>query len=129
MTRETGDLVLTAFNARDWDNVVARFAPDGLFYLGPCAPCQGHTAIRKLLDAFGAAYDIRIRHWSHIVDGNRLATQAGARITYKRTVEGLPEARGQTIDMPFATFLTLTDDRVSHFRVIFSPVQWRNAIA
>ena len=49
MTRETGDLVLTAFNARDWDNVVARFAPDGLFYLGPCAPCQGHTAIRKLL--------------------------------------------------------------------------------
>lgn len=126
--RQMGDLLFTTLNARDWDNALGLFGLKAVFHLGPLDTFQGHADARKVFAALSDSYDLRIRSWAHIAEDTRLATQAMMRLDYRKTQAGLPEAKGQVVDLPVAMFLDAPNGVFTRLRAVFSRVDWMNAI-
>lgn len=126
--KQMGDVLFSTLNARDWDNFLGLFDPKAVFHLGPIAPFEGHPDARKVFEALSAVYDLRIKSWLHIAEDTRLATQATMRLDYQKTQAGLPEAKGQVVDLPVAMFLDAPNGVFTRLRAVFSRIDWMNAI-
>ncbi|MBV7378937.1 nuclear transport factor 2 family protein [Maritimibacter dapengensis] len=127
--REMGDVLFSTFNAKDWTNLLAHFSPDAHFRIGSMVSFTGLENAEKVFEKFTCALDITLTRWSHIAEENRVATQATARVTYVQDIPGFPKARGQIVDQPFVAFLDEAGGVFSGVRVLFSPIDWRNAVA
>lgn len=125
---EMGDVLFSTFNAKDWDNLLAHFSPEAHFQVGSLATFNGSENAIQVFETFTRALEIKLIHWAHIAEDNRLATRATARVKYVQNVPGFPEARGQIVDQPFAAFLDEEGGRFTRIRVLFSPIDWRNAV-
>ncbi|MBV7410747.1 nuclear transport factor 2 family protein [Maritimibacter sp. DP1N21-5] len=123
------DVVFAAFNAKDWDNVLAHVDPQCVLEIGPNNTLTGTAGAREIISYYLKFYEMRFISYHHFIDGNRSSTDATMRVKYLATEPGMPEARGQTADVPFACFGEVRNGKYTRIRMIFSFVDWLNIVS
>ena len=127
--REMNDVAFAAFNARDWDNVLALVDPECVLEIGSNARMTGVTGAREIIGFYEQFYEMRFVSYRHFVAAHRSSTEAMMRVKYIATEPGMPEARGQVCDVPFACFGEVRGGRYTRIRMIFSFVEWINIVS
>lgn len=127
--REMNDLAFAAFNARDWDNLLALVHPECILEVGSHARRTGSTGAREIIAYYEQFYEMRFISYRHFISGHRTSTEAMMRVRYVATEPGLPKARGQVCDVPFACFGEVRGGRYTRIRMIFSFVEWINIVS
>ncbi|EAQ14921.1 MULTISPECIES: nuclear transport factor 2 family protein [Maritimibacter] len=122
------DIMFTAVNYRDWENVLRYIGHDTLIQIGPLGELRGKTGADAVIAYFDKHYDYRFLSWQHVVEGNESSTLAVARLTYLETIHGLPEATGQVAEVPVAVFGTWDNGKLTRLRFIISFVDFMSAV-
>ena len=92
------------------------------------AECDAMLA-REIIAYYEQFYEMRFVSYRHFVSGHRTSTEAMMRVRYVATEPGLPKARGQVCDVPFACFGEVRGGRYTRIRMIFSFVEWINIVS
>lgn len=122
------DVLLTAVNHRDWDNVLRYIRNDTVISVSPLGDLRGKTGADAVIAYFDTHYDYKFLSWQHVTEGTESATSAVLRMTYLKSVHGLPEATGQVADVPVAIFGTWEDGKIKRLRVIMSFVDFMSVV-
>ena len=104
-----------AFNAGDWDGMVALLHEDVVHDLNQGARESGRAAFRAFLDRMARSYAERLREIVVMAsdDGTRAAAEYVVHGEYRVGEEGLPPARGQRYVLPGGAFFAIRDDRIA----------------
>ncbi|UUP16231.1 ketosteroid isomerase-related protein [Nitratireductor thuwali] len=131
---ETRDLVenyLAAFNAGDHEGMLALLADDVVHDVS-----QGGREIGK--EKFRWFLGLMSRHYRETLSdiaimtapgGVRAAAEFTMRGTYLTTVEGLPEASGQSYALPGGIFFEVDDGLISRVTAYYNLDEWKRQIA
>ncbi|MEC7762561.1 MAG: nuclear transport factor 2 family protein [Pseudomonadota bacterium] len=114
------DIMFTAVNHRDWDNVLRYIGDDTDIHVGTLGNLRGTTGADAVIAFFDRHFDYRFLKWENVVEGDQSGALATVRLTYLETIYGLPAATGQVADVPVVVFGTWKDGRMTRLRVIIS---------
>ena len=114
-----------AFNAGDWDGMVALLADDVAHDLNQGAREVGKAAFRTFLDRMARSYrerleDIVIMAGAH----DRFAAEYVVHGEYLADDEGLPPARGQRYTLPGGAFFAVQDGRIARVTNFYNLQDW-----
>lgn len=122
------DRAFEAYNAQDWPALFAMMAPDARFDVGPNVPVTGPDGASFIIDFYGKHYETTFADWHHFIDGDRTASEATMRVTYVATEPGLPEAKGQSGEIPAALFGQVRGGKFTRIKMICSFCDWMKVI-
>lgn len=126
---ESEDLIrhyYQAFNARDWDRLVALLADDVRHDINEGMPEAGKDAFRAFLRVMDEHYDESVEELMVMsnADRTRLAAEFVIEGRYKKSQPGLPEARGQTYRLPVGAFFDVLDGQILRVTTYYNLRQW-----
>jgi len=115
-----------AFNAGDGEGMLACLSEDIAHDINQGARQSGKAAFRAFLAHMDRCYRERL---SDIVimaseDGTRAAAEFIVHGEYLASDEGLPEANGQTYELPAGAFFTLDGGLISRVSVYYNLADW-----
>ena len=125
----TTELVLAyyaAFNAGDWEGMLALLADDVVHDLNQGGRETGHEAFRAFLARMARCY----REQLHDVvvmaswDGSRAAAEYVVAGEYLADDTGLPPARGQRYRLPGGAFFDIADGRIARVSNYYNLEDW-----
>jgi len=136
MSRERALATLTtyyaAFNAGDWDGMIALLADDVAHDTNQGGRQVGKGAFREFLGHMERCYKERLEDIVLMAsgDGQRAAAEFVVHGAYLATDEGLPEARGQTYVLPAGAFLALDDaGRITRLTMYYNLADWTRQVS
>jgi steroid delta-isomerase-like uncharacterized protein len=126
---ETAKLVrryYDAFNAKDWDGMMACVADDIRHDVNEGDRRGGKTAFREFLAQMDRAYDERLEDIVVMVDesGGRAAAEFTVHGRYLVADPGLPPARGQTYVLPVGAFLEVEGGKIARVTTYYNLKNW-----
>jgi steroid delta-isomerase-like uncharacterized protein len=129
-----GDLIrayYAAFNAADWDGMVALLAEDVAHDVNEGGRETGRAAFRAFLDRMAHHYAERVEDLVVMegADGKRAAAEFIIHGRYLVTDPGLPEARGQGYALPVGAFFDIRDGRIARITNFYNLKAWMGQVA
>jgi steroid delta-isomerase-like uncharacterized protein len=126
---ETAKLVrryYDAFNAKDWDGMLACVSEDIRHDVNEGDRRGGKAAFREFLAQMNRCYDERLADIVVMVDetGRHAAAEFTVHGRYLAADPGLPEARGQTYVLPVGAFLDVTGGKISRVTTYYNLKNW-----
>jgi steroid delta-isomerase-like uncharacterized protein len=125
----TKDLVrryYDAFNAKDFDGMLACVADDIRHDVNEGDRRGGKAAFREFLKAMDRCYDERLEEIVVMVDdsGRRAAAEFIVHGRYLVADPGFPEARGQKYVLPVGAFLDVADGKITRVTTYYNLKNW-----
>ncbi len=121
----------TAFNAGDWEAFFALLSDDVAHDINQGGRETGIDGFRAFIDRMNRCYREQIVDISVLVnaDGTRAAAEYTVLGSYLATDTGLPEARGQTYELPGGAFFELCGGKVSRVTNYYNLEDWLKQVA
>ncbi|MFT4046101.1 MAG: ketosteroid isomerase-related protein [Solimonas sp.] len=120
-----------AFNAGDWETFFGLLSDDVAHDINQGTRETGKDAFRKFIERMNHSYReqiVDIVVMSH-ADGARAATEYTVLGQYLKTDTGLPEARGQTYQLPGGAFFEIRDGKVARVTNYYNLEDWLKQVA
>ena len=120
-----------AFNAGDWDAMLACLADDVAHDINQGGQQEGKAAFRAFLGRMEKSYAEQLEDIVLMAneDGTRAAAEFVVRGRYLATDEGLPEAKGQTYVLPAGAFIAVADGRIARLTMYYNLEDWIRQVA
>lgn len=120
-----------AFNAGDWERMLAHLAEDVAHDTNQGERQPGKAAFRAFLAHMERCYKERLEDIVIMAsdDGARAAAEFVVHGQYLATDEGLPEAKGQTYILPAGAFLELANGKIVRLTMYYNLVDWTRQVA
>ncbi|SEI91992.1 conserved hypothetical protein, steroid delta-isomerase-related [Deinococcus reticulitermitis] len=119
-----------AFNAGDWEGMLALLSDDVRHDINEGETQRGKDAFR----AFLARMDAHYREQAHDLvvmatpDGTRAAAEFTIHGEYLRTDEGLPEARAQRYVLPVGAFFEVRGGLITRVTNLYNLADWTRQV-
>lgn len=115
-----------AFNAGDWEAMLACLTDDVAHDLNQGAREHGREAFRSFLARMNRSYAERLEKIVVMAaaDGTRAAAEYEVHGSYLADDEGLPPAHGQRYVLPGGAFFELSDGRISRVTNYYNLADW-----
>jgi steroid delta-isomerase-like uncharacterized protein len=115
-----------AFNACDFDGMVALLTEDVAHDINQGARETGRAAFRAFLAHMEKCYSEQLTDIVLLTEpsGTRAAAEFVVHGVYKATDEGLPEATGQTYELPAGAFFDVRDGLIARVSNFYSLPNW-----
>jgi steroid delta-isomerase-like uncharacterized protein len=115
-----------AFNAKDWESMLACLAGDVRHDVNEGPARGGKENFREFLAHMARCYDERLTDVAVMVDasGRRAAAEFIVNGTYLSTDAGLPDARGQTYSLPAGAFFEVRDGKIARVTTYYNLREW-----
>ena len=115
-----------AFNAKDWDGMLACVADDIRHDVNEGDRRGGKAAFREFLKGMDRNYDERLEDIVVMVDGigSRAAAEFMVHGRYLVADPGMPEARGQSYILPVGAFLDVRDGKIARVTTYYNLKNW-----
>lgn len=115
-----------AFNAGDWEAMLACLADEVVHDLNQGARETGKPAFAAFLQRMQASYREQLHDVQVMAadDGQRAAAEYVVHGEYHHTDEGLPEARGQRYVLPGGAFFAVADGRIRRVSNYYNLQDW-----
>lgn len=115
-----------AFNAGDWEGMLDCLADDVAHDINQGATQRGKDTFRAFLAHMERCYRERLDGIVLMAsdDGARGAAEFVVHGEYLATDEGLPEADGQTYQLPAGAFFAMSDGRIDRVTVYYNLADW-----
>ncbi len=129
-----GDLLRTyyaAFNAADWDAMVALLTEDVAHDVNEGGRETGRAAFRAFLGRMAHHYAERVEDLVVMegTEGTRAAAEFTIHGRYLATDPGLPEARGQGYALPVGAFFDIRGGRIARVTNFYNLKAWIAQVA
>ena len=126
---QTHDLIeryYAAFNAADWDGMLALLTDDVAHDINETGREIGLDTFKRFLDRMSRAYQERIEGVTVMVsrDGSSAAAEYIVSGTYLKTDLGLPEAKGQSYRLPGGAFFDVRDGKIARVTNYYNLRDW-----
>lgn len=126
---ETAKLVrryYDAFNAKDWDSMLACVSEDIRHDVNEGDRRGGKAAFREFLAQMNRSYDEQLADIVVMIDetGRRAAAEFTVHGRYLVADPGLPEARGQAYVLPVGAFLDVTEGKITRVTTYYNLKNW-----
>ncbi|MFN5085623.1 MAG: ketosteroid isomerase-related protein [Novosphingobium sp.] len=120
------DRYYTAFNAGDWEGMLACLGEDVAHDMNQGARQVGKDAFRSFLAHMERCYAEQLKDLVLMAsaDGTRGAAEFVVHGEYLATDEGLPEAKGQRYVLPAGAFFAFKDGLISRVTVYYNLADW-----
>ncbi len=115
-----------AFNAGDWEGMLDCLADDVAHDINQGATQRGKDTFRAFLAHMERCYRERLGAIVLMAsdDGMRGAAEFIVHGEYLATDEGLPEADGQTYQLPAGAFFAMSDGKIDRVTVYYNLADW-----
>ena len=115
-----------AFNAKDFDGMLACVADDIRHDVNEGDRRGGKAAFREFLKSMDRCYEERLEDIVVMVDqtGGRAAAEFVVHGRYLVADPGMPEARGQTYVLPVGAFLEVMDGKITRVTTYYNLKNW-----
>jgi steroid delta-isomerase-like uncharacterized protein len=115
-----------AFNAADYDGMVALLTEDVAHDINQGGRETGRTAFRAFLAHMEECYAEQLADIVVLTEasGARAAAEFVVHGTYKATDAGLPEATGQTYTLPAGAFFDIVDGKIARVSNYYNLPEW-----
>jgi steroid delta-isomerase-like uncharacterized protein len=115
-----------AFNAKDFDGMLACVADDIRHDVNEGGRRGGKGAFREFLKSMDRCYDERLEDIVVMVDqtGRRAAAEFVVHGRYLVADPGLPEAHGQKYVLPVGAFLEVADGKIARVTTYYNLKNW-----
>lgn len=115
-----------AFNAQDSEGMLACLTDDVAHDINQGSRQTGKAAFRAFLAHMERCYRERLADIVIMTDetGSRVAAEFTVHGTYLTTDEGLPDAAGQTYELPAGAFLKLENGAIARISVYYNLADW-----
>jgi steroid delta-isomerase-like uncharacterized protein len=125
-TEELIHAYYAAFNAGDFDGMVALLTEDVAHDINQGARETGRAAFRAFLAHMEKCYSEQLTDIVLLTEpsGTRAAAEFVVHGVYKATDEGLPEATGQTYELPAGAFFDVRDGLIARVSNFYSLPNW-----
>lgn len=119
-----------AFNARDWEGMLACLADDVAHDINQGGRQDGKDAFRAFLAHMERCYSETLEGIVVMAsdEGTRGAAEFIVHGKYLSTDEGLPEANGQTYVLPAGAFFELSGGLISRVTVYYNLPDWERQV-
>jgi steroid delta-isomerase-like uncharacterized protein len=117
----------SAFNAKDWEGMLANIHEDVLHYPNQGIPRKGREALREFILKNAKAYDEELEHIAIFTSAEhpgRLAAEYMVNGTYLVAEPGFPEAQGQKYRLPGGAFFEMKDGLISRISNYYNLEDW-----
>jgi len=120
-----------AFNRQDMDAFLAMLTDDVIHDINQGGREVGKDAFSKFMDRMNAHYKEEIVNISITTNeaGDRAAVEFTVLGEYLSTDEGLPEANGQTYNLPAGAFFDIRDGKVARVTNYYNLEDWIAQVA
>lgn len=115
-----------AFNAGDWEGMLDCLADDVAHDINQGETQRGKETFRTFLAHMERCYRERLDGIVLMAsdDGMRGAAEFVVHGEYLATDEGLPEAAGQTYQLPAGAFFAMSDGKIDRVTVYYNLADW-----
>jgi conserved hypothetical protein, steroid delta-isomerase-related len=116
----------TAFNSRNWDEMLALVAENITHEPNQGKPRIGKGLFTEFMQHMDASYSETLKDivlFSSETEG-RIAAEFVVHGTYKKGEEGLPPAHGQAYVLPAAAFLEVQNGKISRVTTYYNLELW-----
>ena len=120
-----------AFNKQDMDAFLSMLTDDVIHDINQGSREVGKDVFSKFMDRINAHYKEQIVDISITTneDGSRAAVEFTVLGEYLSTDEGLPEANGQTYNLPAGAFFDIRDGKVARVTNYYNLEDWIAQVA
>ncbi|MFM5917954.1 MAG: ketosteroid isomerase-related protein [Novosphingobium sp.] len=120
----------TAFNARDWEAMLACLSDEVAHDINQGERQTGKTAFRTFLAHMERCYREELREVTVMANeaGTRAAAEFVVHGAYLATDEGLPEAKGQTYVLPAGAFIAVEGGLISRLTMYYNLEDWTRQV-
>jgi steroid delta-isomerase-like uncharacterized protein len=114
------------FNAGDTDGMLALMSEDIVHYINQGGSEHGIGAFREFFVRMNRSYRESVSELQLFTseDGTCAAAEFVVHGTYLATDEGLPEAKGQTYELPAGAFFSLHGDKIIRVTMYYNLQDW-----
>lgn len=125
-TRETVQAYYRAFNAKDWEGMLALLSDDVIHDINQGSQELGKVAFRNFLARMNRSYQEVLEELTYLFsdDERRAAVEFVVLGKYVQTDVGLPPATGQTYRLAGGAFLEVADGRISRITNYYNLDDW-----
>lgn len=119
-----------AFNAGDWEGMLALLTPDVRHDINEGATQTGVDAFRAFLGRMDAHYREQVRDLVVMATptGERAAAEFTIHGEYLRTDDGLPEAAGQRYALPVGAFFEVRGGKIARVTNYYNLAEWTRQV-
>ncbi len=116
----------TAFNAARWENMLECLSENVVHDLNQSERQIGKSAFRAFLERMNKGYREQLSSLEIMTneDGSRAAVEYVVEGTYQSTDTGLPEAVGQTYELPGGAFFEVVHGQLSRVTNYYNLEDW-----
>ncbi len=120
-----------AFNAGDWQGMLDCLADDVAHDVNQGERVIGKDKFAAFLGHMERCYKEELREIVLMAndDGARAAAEFVVHGAYLATDEGLPEANGQTYELPAGAFIAVEDGRITRLTMYYNLADWTAQVA
>lgn len=120
-----------AFNAGDWQGMLDCLSDDVAHDINQGGCQRGKAAFADFLAHMERCYRERLDSMVLMAseDGMRGAAEFVVHGEYLATDEGLPEANGQTYQLPAGAFFAFSDGRIDRVTVYYNLAEWERQVS
>ena len=120
-----------AFNARDWEAMLACLSDDVAHDINQGERQTGKAAFRQFLAHMERCYRERLSDIALMTneDGTRAAVEFVVHGEYITTDEGLPEAKGQIYTLPAGAFIAVEQGRIVRLTMYYNLEDWGQQVS
>ena len=124
------DRYYSAFNARDWEGMLACLADDVAHDINQGERQVGKDRYRAFLGHMERCYRERLEDIVLMAneDGSRAAAEFVVHGEYIATDEGLPAAAGQTYVLPAGAFIGIAGGRIARLTMYYNLADWTRQV-
>ena len=124
------DRYYSAFNARDWEGMLACLADDVAHDINQGERQLGKDRYRAFLGHMERCYRERLEDIVLMAneDGSRAAAEFVVHGEYIATDEGLPAAAGQTYVLPAGAFIGIAGGKIARLTMYYNLAEWTRQV-
>jgi steroid delta-isomerase-like uncharacterized protein len=125
-TRALLDAYYAAFNAGDWNGMLALLSDDVAHDINQGRRELGKPAFALFLERMATSYQEELVDLTHCIsdDGTRAATEFVVLGRYVQTDEGLPPASGQNYRLPGGAFFEVRANKITRVTNYYNLEDW-----
>lgn len=130
-TAELIERYYAAFNAADWEGMLALLADDVRHDINEGPSVQGVDAFRAFLGKMDAHYREQARDLVVLTsaDESRAAAEFVIHGEYLKTDDGLPEAQGQGYTLPVGAFFEVRGGKIARVTNYYNLSDWTRQVS